>query len=159
MICETVLGNLKYRLENKKEVDYVDIEWHEAFKKIHKKFTYSGTEVGIRLGNEILLSGLRDGDILYEDNLRIIAVNIPKCEVIKISIDEDHGFMLGKVCYEVGNRHATLFWGNNHLEVITPYNGSLLKLINSLHGVDAEVDKIKLDFDKSISASINNHTH
>lgn len=159
MICEAILGNLNNKVENKKEVDYVDIEWHEAFKKIHKKYTYSGSELGIRLGNDILTRGLRDGDILYEDNIRVIAVNIPKCDVIKIQIDDDHSFMLGKVCYEVGNKHASLFWGDNHLELITPYNEPLLKILNSLHGVEAEVEKVKLNFDKSISSSINNHTH
>lgn len=159
MICQEVLGNLKNRVANKKEVDYVDIEWHEAFKRIHKKYTYSGTELGIRLGNDILTKGLRNGDVLYEDNSRIIAVNVPKCNVIRIEIDEDHSFMLGKVCYEIGNKHATLFWGKNHLELITPYNEPLFKILNNLHGIEAEVEKIKVDFDKSISSSINNHTH
>lgn len=159
MICEELLGNLKDEKNNNTEVDYVDIEWHEAFKKIHKKFTNSGTELGIRLGNDILTRGLRDGDILYKDNSRIIAVNIPKTEVIKIDIDKNHSFMLGKVCYEIGNKHATLFWGENHLQVITPYNEPLFIMIKKLHGVYSEVKKIKLDFDKSISQSINNHSH
>ena len=65
MICEELLGNLKDEKNNNIEVDYVDIERHEAFKKIHKKFTKLGTELGIRLGNDILSRGLRDGDILY----------------------------------------------------------------------------------------------
>lgn len=159
MICEELLGNLKDEKNNNIEVDYVDIEWHEAFKKIHKKFTHSGTELGIRLGNDILSRGLRDGDILYKDNSRIIAVNIPKTEVIKIDIDKNHSFMLGKVCYEIGNKHATLFWGENHLQVITPYNEPLFIMIKKLHGVYSEVKKMKLDFDKSISKSINNHSH
>lgn len=159
MICEELLGNLKDEKNNNIEVDYVDIEWHEAFKKIHKKFTKSGTELGIRLGNDILSRGLRDGDILYKDNSRIIAVNIPKTEVIKIDIDKNHSFMLGKVCYEIGNKHATLFWGENHLQVITPYNEPLFIMIKKLHGVYSEVKKMKLDFDKSISKSINNHSH
>ena len=159
MICEELLGNLKDEKNNNTEVDYVDIEWHEAFKKIHKKFTKLGTELGIRLGNDILSRGLRDGDILYKDNSRIIAVNIPKTEVIKIDIDKNHSFMLGKVCYEIGNKHATLFWGENHLQVITPYNEPLFIMIKKLHGVYSEVKKMKLDFDKSISQSINNHSH
>ena len=159
MLVEKVIGNINDEQFKNSNIDYVDIEWHEAFKKIHKKFTYSGTELGIRLGNEILTHGLRDGDILYEDNSRVIAVNIPKCEVIKIYIDKKHAFMLGKVCYEIGNKHATLFWGDNNLELITPYNEPLFKMLKNLHGVNAEVIKVKLDFDKSISASINNHTH
>ena len=35
MLAEKILGKLNPSTE--KEVDYVEIEWDEAFKKIHKK--------------------------------------------------------------------------------------------------------------------------
>lgn len=159
MVCEEVLGNIKDLDGYNHEIDYVDIEWHEAFKKIHKKYTYSGTEIGIRLGNEVLKKGLRDGDILYKDNSRAIVVNIPSCEVIEVSIDENHGLMLGKVCYEIGNKHASLFWGDDYLKLVTPYNEPMLAMLEKMHGVKVEVNTRKLDFDKRLSASINAHTH
>ena len=37
MLCEQVLGKLCDFDTTGKTVEYVDIEWHEAFKKIHKK--------------------------------------------------------------------------------------------------------------------------
>ena len=37
MLCEQVLGKLHDFDTEGKTVEYVDIEWHEAFKKIHKK--------------------------------------------------------------------------------------------------------------------------
>ena len=37
MLCEQVLGKLYDFDTTGKTVEYVDIEWHEAFKKIHKK--------------------------------------------------------------------------------------------------------------------------
>lgn len=37
MLCEQVLGKLHDFDTTGKTVEYVDIEWHEAFKKIHKK--------------------------------------------------------------------------------------------------------------------------
>ena len=36
MLCEQVLGKLKDVDISGKDVEYVDIEWHEAFKKIHR---------------------------------------------------------------------------------------------------------------------------
>ena len=47
MLCEQVLGKLHDFDTTGKTIEYVDIEWHEAFKKIHKKTTDKGTEVGI----------------------------------------------------------------------------------------------------------------
>ena len=39
MLCEKILGKLKDFDLTGKTVEYVDIEWHEAFKKIHRKIT------------------------------------------------------------------------------------------------------------------------
>ena len=43
MLCEQVLGKLHDFDTTGKTIEYVDIEWHEAFKKIHKKTTDKGT--------------------------------------------------------------------------------------------------------------------
>ena len=45
MLCEQVLGKLHDFDITGKTIEYVDIEWHEAFKKIHKKITDKGTNV------------------------------------------------------------------------------------------------------------------
>ena len=58
MICETVVGRLEDLDTEGKTVEYVPIEWHEAFKKIHRKETESGREVGIRMDDSILSRGL-----------------------------------------------------------------------------------------------------
>ena len=59
----------------------MDIDWDDAFKKIHKKTTDAGTELGIRMDDSVLTRGLQEGDILFEDADRVIAVRIPPCEV------------------------------------------------------------------------------
>ena len=46
MLCEQIWGKLPDFDLSGKTVEYVDIEWHEAFKKIHKKTTDHGTGVG-----------------------------------------------------------------------------------------------------------------
>ena len=158
MLCEQVLGKLHdFDIEGK-TVEYVDIEWHEAFKKIHKKTTDKGTEVGIRMDDSILSRGLYQDDVIYADDKKIIAVNTPPCEVVRVSFTPVHEKMAAKVCYEIGNRHAPLFWGEDDT-FITIYNEPMLVMLQKIHGVKAEKEVRKLDFDKRISASIHNHHH
>ena len=54
MLVEKVLGNISDKQFKNKNIDYVDIEWHEAFKKLHKKISQTGIEVGIMLDIDIL---------------------------------------------------------------------------------------------------------
>lgn len=159
MICEKILGNLNHEKYSNQRIEYVDIEWHDAFHKIHKKVTKEGTEVGIRLDNDVLVHGLKEGDVLYADEEKIIAVHILPCEAIIATVDQHHPEMIAKLCYEIGNRHATLFWGDDHHTFITPYTEPTLTMLNKLHGVNARVQTISLDFTKAISSSINAHTH
>ena len=54
MLCEKVLGTLKDEKFRGLPVDYVDIEWYEAFTKIHRKVSSQGEDIGIRLDNDVL---------------------------------------------------------------------------------------------------------
>ena len=143
MVCEQILGKLSEFDTSGKTIEYVDIEWHEAFKKIHKKTTDHGTELGIRMDDSILTRGLYQGDVLYADDEKIIAVNTPPCEVIRVSLTPGHEKQAAKVCYEIGNRHAPLFWGENDT-FITIYNEPMLLMLQKLHGVTAEKELKKL---------------
>lgn len=159
MICEKILGKLDFQNASGRTVEYVDIDWEDAFKKIHKKTTDAGTELGIRMDDSVLKRGLQEGDILFEDDSRIIAVRIPPCEVIHIKIDSGHSFMAAKVCYEIGNRHAPLFYGGDALSFVTPYNGPMLDMLSKLHGVTVSRAVEKLDFDRRISSGAPGHHH
>ena len=159
MICEKILGTLDELDVAGKTVEYVDIEWHEAFKKIHKKTTNTGREVGIRMDDSVLTEGLYEGKVIYMDDGLVIAVHTPPCEVIRVTVKPDHRFMTAKVCYEIGNRHAPLFYGEDEYTFITPYNEPMLQMLSGLHGVEAEKEMRKLAFDKRVSASVHNHHH
>ena len=39
MICETIEGRLETLDTSGKKVEFVEIPWDEAFKRIHRKFT------------------------------------------------------------------------------------------------------------------------
>ena len=156
MVCEKVIGKLKDVDIAGKTVEYVDIEWHEAFKKLHRKTRQSGLEVGIKLDNDILTRGLRQGDVLAINEDNVIAVNIPKDKALVVKVDDTH--LVPKVCYEIGNRHATLFEGSSHNEFITIYSEPMKEILEKI-GANATVEEIQFDFNKSISSSINAHHH
>lgn len=156
MLVEKVIGNINDEQFKNSNIDYVDIEWHEAFKKLHRKTSQSGIEVGIKLDNDILTRGLRQGDVLAINEDNVIAVNIPKDKALVVKVDDTH--LVPKVCYEIGNRHATLFEGNSHNEFITIYNEPMKEMLEKI-GANVTVEEIQFDFNKSISSSINAHHH
>ena len=139
MICEKILGKLTDEEFSGKKVDYVDIHWDEAFKKLHRKTSQGGTELGIRLDDSVLTRGLNQDDVLAVEGDTVYAVNIPPCEVIVVTVDKHHPHMVAKVCYEIGNRHAPLFWGAEEGNFITPYNEPMKVMLDKLHGVYTEV--------------------
>ena len=156
MLVEKVIGNINDEQFKNSNIDYVDIEWHEAFKKLHRKTSQSGIEVGIKLDNDILTRGLRQGDVLAINEDNVIAVNIPKDKALVVKVDDTH--LVPKVCYEIGNRHATLFEGSSHNEFITIYSEPMKEMLEKI-GANATVEEIQFDFNKSISSSINAHHH
>lgn len=158
MLCNQILGTLRSINTSGKILEYVDIEWHEAFGKIHRKTTDHGTEVGIRMDDSVLTRGLLQDDVIYMDEERIIAVHTPPCEIIRIFVEDGHEKMTAKVCYEIGNRHAPLFWGEDN-SFITIYNEPMLTMLSRIHGVRTVREMAAPDFDKRISASIHNHHH
>ena len=159
MLCEKILGRADQTDLSGRQLDYVNIEWFEAFKKIHKKVTDKGEEVGIRLDDTVLSRGLYEGDILYLDKERALVVHTPKCMVIRVKVDENHPHMAAKVCYEIGNRHAPLFYGEEENTFITPYNEPMYLMLEKLHGVTATKEIQRLDFVRRISAAVHNHHH
>ncbi len=156
MLVEKVIGNINDEQFKNSNIDYVDIEWHEAFKKLHRKTSQNGIEVGIKLDNDILTRGLRQGDVLAINGDNVISVNIPKDKALVVKVDDTH--LVPKVCYEIGNRHATLFEGNSHNEFITIYSEPMKEMLEKI-GVNVTVEESQFDFNKSISSSINAHHH
>ncbi len=158
MLCEKILGTLGDAQFQNLNVDYVDIEWHEAFKKLHKKKSQQGRDIGISLGNEILTIGLNQDDVLGIEGDTVIAVNIPPCEALVMTVEHNDVKMVAKLCYEIGNKHATLFRGDDDYQFITPLDLPIKALMEKL-GVKVERKTVKFDFKKKISSSINAHTH
>lgn len=113
MIIEKVLGNRKtYPIENRK-IDTVGIEWYESEKKLLRKTTAAGEEIGIRISTPI-----QDGDVLYADDARVIVAEILPSELTVVHVYTMRE--MGRLCFELGNRHLSLSIGEN--EVSVPYD-------------------------------------
>ena len=63
-------------------------------KKIHRKVTGQGREVGIRMDDSILTRGMFQDDVIYDADGVVIVVNTPPCEVIEVSLAPGHENML-----------------------------------------------------------------
>ena len=100
MIAEKILGNIHSERVDV-PVDTVELEWFEADGKRLRKTTQGGRDIGIAVGEK-----LRSGDILYLDSEVCVAVRVTDCELINIKA----GSMteMGRVCFEIGNRHLPL---------------------------------------------------
>lgn len=159
MLCERISGNLSSADTMQKTIEYVEIEWHEVFKRIHSKVTNSGRSIGIRMGHEILTRGLHEGDVIHEDEQLVIAVRISPCDVINIEIEPWQNFIAAKVCYEIGNRHAPLFFGKDSQSFITPYNEPMFLMLQKVAGIHIKREIQKLDFSRRVSAAVHNHQH
>ncbi|MCP1102256.1 urease accessory protein [Aequitasia blattaphilus] len=97
MIIEKIIGSIG---DTNKKIDYVNVEWFERDKRLLKKVSEEGVEIGLRLHKP-----LNDGDILFEDDEKIIAVQLTPTELIKIRINDIKE--MGRACFEIGNRHIS----------------------------------------------------
>ncbi len=132
-----------------KELDYIDLEWFDTQKRMGRWVSRAGLEIALKL-NEPPVMGLRDGDILFEDAQRIVSVNILPTEVICVYARDCA--QVARICYEVGNRHASLYYGEQDLSFKTPFEKPLKILFERLEAPH-EVLKSKLDSSRRISVS------
>lgn len=130
MIITEITRNIHGEQVNKR-LDSLAIEWYEATKRIQRLRTAEGMDIAVKLlGNT---SSLRDGDILYEDEEKIVVVTIKPCEAIRVmAIDF---LQIAFVSSEIGNKHLPLFVEAN--ELLMPYERSMYEWL-SKHGFDPE---------------------
>ena len=76
-----------------------------------------------------------------------------------MTVDRDHPRQAAKLCYEVGNTHTSMFWGEDDYTFYAPYHQALLDKVDRIHGVTAEKVLKRFDFDQALSSSINDHHH
>ena len=137
MLVKEKIGNLELFAVNNRNIDYVLLDWYETNKRILHKKTLSGREVVMKFLNENPQLGV--GDIVYEDDFSLIAIDIKECDAIVIR--PASMYEMAAVCYEIGNKHLPLFYQDE--EIAVAYEVPLFALLTA-GGYNIEQAKRKL---------------
>ena len=158
MIIENVIGNLKNRDTASFKKDYVEIHWYESRKRINRLLSRGGTEIGIKLDDHTADHGLQEGDILVlnEDTKELIYVSIlpEKC----IVVEGANTRTMSKLAYEIGNRHAPLFYGAHEFQLVVPFDEPMQELLKK-YSSSIEIAEMKLLESNAISSVSNKGDH
>ncbi len=125
MIIEQVIGNLKELSPGNRKIDLLLLEWHETDKRILRKRTEGGMDISIKFLKEG--QSLQQDDVLYIDNEKMVVADILPSDSIIVkprSIEE-----MGRICYEIGNKHLPLFIQNE--EILLPYEEPIFNWLNA----------------------------
>jgi urease accessory protein len=125
MIIHKKLGNLSSFDAGRKAIDLLPVEWFETKKRILHKQTSSGKSIVVKFLDES--PDLLEGDVLYADELVVVAVEIQSCEAIVIRPSTMQE--MAAICYEIGNKHLPLFSEND--EVLVPFDAPLYRMLTA----------------------------
>ena len=123
MLVQKKTGNISLIEIVNRTVDWLPLQWYEAAKRIQRKKTIAGREIALKFTNEN--PELAQGDILYENEEIIIAVEILPCECLVI--EPLSMFEMASVCYDIGNKHLPLYFESNSL--LVPFEQPLFRLL------------------------------
>jgi urease accessory protein len=123
MLVKEKIGNLELFAINNRNIDYVLLDWYETNKRILTKKTVLGRDVSMKFLNERPQLGV--GDIIYEDDFGLIAIDINECDAIVIR--PRSMYEVAAVCYEIGNKHLPLFYQEE--EILVAFDGPLFDLL------------------------------
>ncbi len=116
ILVEEIRGRLSG--DERRRVERVALGWEDRLRSRQRARSDAGTELGVALPTGRALS---EGDVLFEDDERVIAVSAIPEDVL--ALHADSALELGRLCYQVGNRHAPICVREDR--VLTPYDGAL----------------------------------
>ncbi|MDH6250383.1 urease accessory protein [Chryseobacterium sp. H1D6B] len=137
MIINETIGNISGRQVIGKSIDYLDLEWFETTKRIQRKKTREGADAAIKFLREG--QRLREGDILFENEEKLIVVNVLETEAIVMA--PSSMLEMGTVCYEIGNKHIPLFIQED--KVMLPFEMPMFRWLEA-SGFAPERQSVKL---------------
>ena len=125
MLIQKKKGNIHSVDTGNKKIDWLQLEWFETNKRILHKRTNTGIEVSLKFLKES--AELTQGDILFEDERSIIAVEVIPCECLVIKPADM--FEMASICYEIGNKHLPLFYEDG--ELLVPFENPMFRLLEA----------------------------
>ncbi|MCW3467270.1 urease accessory protein UreE [Chitinophaga nivalis] len=150
MIIDTIIGNLDTTDTSGLQIDLLSLEWFETTKRILRKHTQGGMEIGIRFLKEG--QRLKQGDILYRNDTKIVAVDILPSDAIVVT--PRSLLEMGSVCYEIGNKHLPVFIQQD--QVLIPFEEPIFRwLIASGYATTKEHTRLT----NLLNANVQPHQH
>jgi len=137
MLITEKIGNINFFNANNRKIDYVVLEWHETNKRILHKKTIGGLDVVMEFVNEN--PALSEGDIIYEDDFKVIAIELKDCDTIVLR--PKSMLEMGRICNEIGESHQQAFYQSD--EILIAYEESLFRSFSAA-GYDIGLEKRKL---------------
>lgn len=135
------------------QIDYIELEWFELTKRILRKTSLHNQELGINMSESGF--SFHDQDILFVDETRVIAIKVLPTQAIAITAANNHE--TARICYELGNRHAPVFYAeDDHNILLVPFDQPMLVLLTKL-GVTTQVVHARLVY--PLSHKTNSHAH
>ncbi|WPQ64920.1 urease accessory protein UreE [Chitinophaga sancti] len=125
ILINSIQGNINTVDIAARGVDPLPLEWFETGKKIMRRHTRNGVEIGWKVVKGLPV--LQDGDILWMDEKVVIAVSIlPAAAIVLTPVTM---LDMATICYEIGNKHLPLFIVNE--EVLVPYEDPLFRWLEA----------------------------
>lgn len=137
MLVTEIIGNINFFNINNRKIDYVILEWHETNKRILHKKTIAGLDVVMEFVKEN--PALSEGDIIYEDDFNVIAIEIKECETIVLL--PKSMLEMGRMCNEIGESGQQVFYQSD--EILIAFEDSLFRSFSAA-GYDISIEKRKL---------------
>ncbi|MDR1278287.1 MAG: urease accessory protein UreE [Treponema sp.] len=151
ILVEDVLGSAGESCFAGREPDYLDIEWYNTRKKIDRRNSRSGADVGIRMKEALYRRGLRQGDVIYAGERMVLLVNIIPCPCLSLKPAAGPVELI-RLGYEIGNRHAPLFGGDGPDEFLLPFDEPMKRMLEKL-GCTVLVRETRLLPENRVSAA------
>lgn len=118
ILINSIQGNVQSFDIGARVIDLLQLEWFETNKKIMRRHTRDGLEIGWKG-----LPVLQDGDVLWADGHTVVVVSIQAAPAIVLKpltmLD------MATICYEIGNKHLPIFIVNE--EVLVPFEDPLFR--------------------------------
>ena len=110
MLCDRVLGNVASFSPDRlaaMTVDTLDVSWRDCARRAVRGTTRGGVAVGVLLP---LGQSLRHGDVLFEDDARLVVASVIPVEVWVASFDNPAS--MAAAALELGNLHVPVEVGD-----------------------------------------------
>ena len=137
MLVTEKIGNINFFNINNRKIDYVILEWHETNKRILHKKTIAGLDVVMEFVKEN--PALSEGDIIYEDDFNVIAIELKDCDTIVLR--PKSMLEMGRICNEIGESGQQVFYQSD--EILIAFEDSLFRSLLAA-GYDMSVENRKL---------------